>query len=318
MNNTYLTPGKQSNIPSENKMGAVEIEDASSGMRANVKEVSSAGSTTTDGLVTQNLDQGGVVVGDNALPEAKYRSPMDFTVTYTSASTITLTGLPFTIATGMQVRYILIRNSSTNITTRYIHGVNGYAFANSSGVITAYKNGSVASIFTSNDMYSVGLDEQDKGWDAGLSLIKVGEQSPNWTRVIDKQSLISASQDFTASFVDCGPEVYALGYSKVLFFATVDINDSLDPRFKVLAKHTGAGTEEYPLSDAKVKVHTDSTYVAAAASRYFELNDNADQLVVVEVDTTGGISWLQLQITAGTVGATAGQIDALYASASYQ
>lgn len=134
--------------------------------------------TSTQVLPTQGIDAGGVVVGDNALPNVDYKSPADFTATYTSASTITLTGLNFTITTGAQIKYITIRNSSTNIRKNYVAGVNGLDLAHSSGVITAYINGVAASIFTSNDMYEVGINNQEKGYDPTLDVNKTTEQAP--------------------------------------------------------------------------------------------------------------------------------------------
>jgi hypothetical protein len=143
------------------EIGAVEIKDGSSDQRASVNsngELKVTGSPTTI---------------------ADYKSPTDFTVTYTSASTVTLTGLPFTITNGTQVSYIKVRNGSTNITTVYVNGAGGYAFAHSSGVITAYLNGVATSIFTVNDMYEMGVNGQQKSYDATLDVGKVINQSPD-------------------------------------------------------------------------------------------------------------------------------------------
>jgi hypothetical protein len=127
------------------------------------------------------------------------------------------------------------------------------------------------------------------------------------------QTLLSAAQTLTDSFADCGTEVNARGFRNVKFFVTMDINGSNNPRFKVLGKHTySTGTEEYPLSSGKVTVLTNNTYTAAAASRYFELDDDADQLFVIDVQVDNTIDSLQLQACVGTVGSPAAQVDALY------
>lgn len=125
-------------------------------------------------------------------------------------------------------------------------------------------------------------------------------------------ALIDAAQTITDAFVDCGSEVNTRGFRHVKFYATIDINNGANVRFRVLGKHTYEGTEEYKLNDTKVKVLANNTYTAAAASMYFEIDDDADQLVVISVDTDNTIDSLQLQVSAGTVGATACQIDALY------
>lgn len=119
-------------------------------------------------------------ITDNmTVPVAEYISPTDFTVTYTSASTVTLTGLPFTLSTAAQIVYVKVRNSSTNVTKTYINGANNYAFAHSSGVVTAYLSGSATSIFTSNDMYEMGINGPKKTYDSSLDVAKVINQSPD-------------------------------------------------------------------------------------------------------------------------------------------
>lgn len=120
-----------------------------------------------------------IVSFGSPLTIAEYISPVDFTVTYTSASTITLTGLPFTLVSGVSIVYIRVRNSSTNVTTVYVNGSGGYAFAYSSGVVTAYKDGVAVSIFASNNMYEVGLNGQKKSYDQSLDTQKVINQSPD-------------------------------------------------------------------------------------------------------------------------------------------
>jgi len=136
---------------------------------------------TTKGLLTEIVDAAGNQItsfGSPILP-TDYKSPDDFTVTYTSASTVTLTGLPFTIATGMQISYIKIRNSSTNLSYCYVHGAGGYAFGHSAGVVTAYKDGVAASIFTANDMYEMGINYQLKAYDKTTDTTKTVNQSPD-------------------------------------------------------------------------------------------------------------------------------------------
>lgn len=136
----------------------------------------------TDGSQkTQIVDNAGQVITSFGSPStiAEYKSPTDFTATYTSASTITLTGLPFTLTTGAQIVYIRVRNSSTNLTVVYVNGASGYAFGHSSGVVTAYKDGVAASIFTTNDMYEVGLNGPSKSYDSTLDITKVVNQSPD-------------------------------------------------------------------------------------------------------------------------------------------
>lgn len=141
--------------------------------------------------------------------------------------------------------------------------------------------------------------------------------NPDYGHNIDRQPVLTAAQDLTATMTAVGSEVDVSTYKNAKFFVNVDINNSLDVRFQVVAHDVYGSSEDYPLSDAAVTVHTDSTYVAAAASRYFELNDDVDQFVVIEVDCANSIASLQLKAAAGTVGATAGQIDSVYVIVGY-
>jgi len=161
---------------SDIQIGAVEIKNGSSDQRATVDLIGSKGA-----IATQVVDASGNQITSFGSPStiAEYKSPSDFTVTYTSASTVTITGLPFTLSTGAQIVYIRVRNSSTNVTTVYVNGASGYAFGHSSGVVTAYKDGAVASIFTTNDMYEMGLNGPDKSYDGSLDTLKVVNQSPD-------------------------------------------------------------------------------------------------------------------------------------------
>jgi len=121
---------------------------------------------------------GGSGGGGSSSVSAEYISPTDFTATYTTASTITLTGLPYTLTSGVQVVYIKVRDTATNLTTTYVAGAGGYGFGFSAGVITAYKDGVVTNIFASTNMYEVGLNGQEKSYDPTVDVTKTIDQSP--------------------------------------------------------------------------------------------------------------------------------------------
>lgn len=126
------------------------------------------------------------------------------------------------------------------------------------------------------------------------------------------QALISSAQDFTAAWADLGAEIELKGARWVSLWLNVDINDTLNPQIRLLAKHTSAGTDEYSLpiatvgaSDIKVEVE------------YIELNVDADQKVTLSWEIARSLPYVQFQIKAGTAGATAGQIDSAYITYGY-
>jgi hypothetical protein len=121
------------------------------------------------------------------------------------------------------------------------------------------------------------------------------------------RSILSSAQDLTASWADLGDEQRTGGYRWVGLWVTVDINDSNDVRIKALAKHASGGTEEYSLP-----IKTVSAGSIAVQDEYFELTDDADQKVLLTWELDYLVPYVQFQVEAGTVGATAGQIDNAY------
>jgi len=117
-------------------------------------------------------------------------------------------------------------------------------------------------------------------------------------------ALITVVQDVTAAWVDLGGEVDVKGFNRIAVWLNVDINDSLDIRIRALAKHTSAHADEFNLP-----IRTVSASDVKVEDEYFEFNVDADQFVVLAVELGNVIPLVQFQVQAGTVGATAGQID---------
>lgn len=275
---TYKTSTTASNVTleaSDIEIGAVELKDGTTDNRASID--------ATGALK---------VTGGASSVSAQYISPADFNVAYTSASTITLSGVPFTIATGAQVVYIKIRNSATNVTSTYVAGANGYGFGHSAGVITAYLNGSATSIFSATDMYEVGLNEQEKAFDPSTNSRMTTSLKNVWNQYTDGEVLVTA-QDLTNAYADFGAEIDMRGYDTLSVYIITDVNSSENVNLKALAKHTPAGADEYELGSSGIK--TLWTTGASDSKLYYEFETN-------------GIPYVQLQAIAGTVGATAGDL----------
>lgn len=193
------TGGRSLNVNldgSDIELGAAELKDATTDTRATIKTDNTAGGTATALVVggQYNLAQstygdGDVVVGQYDVNgnlkvtggassvQAKYISPTDFTAAFTSSSTITLTGLPITISNAAQIVYVK-QTTAANAANTYVAGSAGISFGYSAGVITIYKNGSANAVLVTGDVYEVGVNAQDKAYDATTELNKVGEQSP--------------------------------------------------------------------------------------------------------------------------------------------
>lgn len=247
------------------------------------------------------------VTGGSSSVSAEYLSPDDFTAAYTSADTLTLTSPP-TITDDSQIVYIKVIPASGTAAT-YVNGDGTITIREAANVLTIT---GIATPFTAGDVYEVGINGATKAYDGTNDLLKVQEQSPVWERYTDAVTLEGTPQDLTANWADYGSEISMQGFSRLGLFLTLDINDSLNVRVRVLAKHTNAGAEEYNLP-----IKTVSSTDVKIEPEYIEFNTDADQLVILEVDTNLIVPICQVQISAGTAGATEGQFDASYITKGY-
>ena len=89
-----------------------------------------------------------------------------------------------------------------------------------------------------------------------------------------------------------------------MVWLNIDINDSQNVRLRAVGKLAKNATLEYVFP---IKVVTSSK--VNVQDEFTEFTDDADQSVLVEILTNGLVPIVQLQVEAGTAGATPGQID---------
>lgn len=120
----------------------------------------------------------------------------------------------------------------------------------------------------------------------------------------EKAQLIAttAPQAFTASWVDLGSQIEVRNYERLAVWVNIDINSTNDVQFRVLYALESGGHEYQAviLSPGSSEVKFEGEYL--------EYNVDADGRFVFEVGLMGA-NYAQVQVKAGTVGATAGQID---------
>lgn len=246
--------------------------------------------TNGDAVVAQFNEQGAMkVTGGGGVPIAEFLSPSDFTATYTSTTTITLSGVPFSITDSSQIVYVKVIPSSGNATF-YVNGQDGVTLTVSSNVVTISGAGTP---FASGDVYEVGINEQTKAFDSSTNSVMSSVLNPISSRYTDPEILVSA-QDLTASYADYGAEISMQGYNRLGVWIVADVNDSVNVNLKVLAKHTSAGSDEYDIDGVAIK----SLWTTGASDfkKYYEFD-------------VGTSPYIQLQAIAGTVGATAGDLS---------
>jgi hypothetical protein len=231
----------------------------------------------------------------------------------------TLAGVDFAVETGGNLATV-----KTNTDPLVTVGGGGYIRQDSTATIAIETGGNLAATATVlGTTTDAAIDSDTTGtlsgklrglvkifadvWDSVNSLLKVQEQSPVWSRGTDPVALIAVAQDFTANMVDLGGEITCGGYKYLRVWLTLDINDSTDCRVAVLGKHTTAGAVEAPYDPNKWTVR-DSTL--SATGTYREWNTDADGEYIIEIELDNAMPFVQIQIQAGTVGGTAGQIDA--------
>lgn len=142
--------------------------------------------------------------------------------------------------------------------------------------------------------------------------VRVGEVYPADTKYIGPEALIAAAQNFTAAWVDLGGEIPTAGVTHLGLWLNLDVNDSLNMRIRALRKHTIAHADEFP---GQVRVLSSSDI--KTQPEYIEIDTDADQCYLVSFPLDGVVPFVQIQIMAGTVGGTAGQVDSAYTTKSW-
>ena len=222
---------------------------------------------------------------------AEYISPSDFTATYTSSSSITLSGVPISINDSSQIAYIK-QVKADNTSRTYVNGANDITLAYSAGVITIYEKGVVVTSLASGDVYEVGINGTTKAYDLSTDANKTISLVNVWNRYTDPEVLVTA-QDLTDAYADYGAVIDMRGYTHLGVYIVTDVNASENATLKLLGKHTSEGTDEFELNGGT----TQALWTTAAS----------DAKVHYEFDVKGA-PFIQLQAIAGTVGATPGDL----------
>jgi len=317
------TEGKAIKVDSEGNLiltgdveiGAVENKDGTTDNRQSIKvDNATATATPTVALVggiykatedtyddndasPLHTDSNGnlKVTGGASSVGAEYTSPSDFTATYTSTSTITLSSLPFTISDSSQLVYVK-QILSGNTSVIYVNGSGGVTLSVSSNVLTVYKSGAAITALASGDAYEIGINSQKKAYDPSTQSNMESTLNPEYAHYTDPELLVTASDIVatTTVYKDQGAEIDMTGYNTLGVFVKFTVNDSATNTIKLLAKHTSAGTEEF---------------VQETAGDYIKTLGDASINIYYEFSTNHNIPIFQIQSTATTVGDTEGTLE---------
>lgn len=111
--------------------------------------------------------------------------------------------------------------------------------------------------------------------------------------------------EITNAWQDIGAEMVTKGVDSVGVWLDVDVNSSQNVRIRAIAKHEADGTDEYVLP-----IRTVSASDVKVEDEYVELNDDADQKILVEIALNELVPYIQLQIQDSNDGT--GQIESAY------
>ncbi len=220
--------------------------------------------------------------------------------------TVTFTG-PTIISS--QIRRVIAFISASVQPLIWEQGVNA-ALSYSAGTITVYAiDGNAAPIPATTTLVVVDWVAQDKGYDQSLQAIRTAPQySDRSYRQTDPVSIIAAAQNLTNAWADCGNEILVDGSNTLCWWINLDINNSLNVRFRVLAKHTSQGAVEYMLP-TKVVDTSATPYLVKFEGNQLEYNNaGVDAAFVLSFALDNCVRYCQPQIMAVTVGVTPGQI----------
>lgn len=113
---------------------------------------------------------------------------------------------------------------------------------------------------------------------------------------------------FSATWNDIGEPIGVKGWDSLALYVKVDINDTQNARIKFLAKTEVADTDLFLMDHNRVKC---PSATVPATEDYIELDSDADQSVEILIPDLYGIEAVQVQISAGTAGASPGAITSI-------
>lgn len=118
--------------------------------------------------------------------------------------------------------------------------------------------------------------------------------------------LISSAQLFTNSWVAVGEAIHVLESDLITFWLKMTANNSLNMQFKIVLMMEVAG-DEY-----SVPIYSTDPSKVRYRPQYYELDMDGVDTNIVERWDVSEAQFVKLYIKAGTVGATAGQVESVY------
>ncbi len=230
----------------------------------------------------------------------------DFTTTYTSATTITLSGFPSQFSDINDEDIVTLVQIATDGSVTKTYTRDNATMSTTSNVLTV-----TGATFTNTDTFVLYTNiPRVEAYDTSLDSKKTIVQNPAWARYTDKEALFSTAYELTASFADVGNEIDVRGYNYLTLWVTIDIGTSVNPQLRILHKHTSAGAEEY----REIYLGSPTSNKTTINLNDYEVGADSDQLFKITLPVTG-TAFVQIQAKDDANGD--GQIDALYVTKAW-
>jgi len=140
----------------------------------------------------------------------------------------------------------------------------------------------------------------DANLKAGRTVILNAEQFHySATQIIVRDSVELSEKGV---FQMIGSQISGQSYDYIKFFFTVNINDGKDIRLKISELSEYNSVEQYPLTNQKIVLNTNYIYKSKASERYFELSDDEDQNISLEVELNNTTAFVKLEASFGIDG----------------
>lgn len=231
------------------------------------------------------------------------------------ASDTTITWVGPTITTP-QIKYVVVVSPDLPNGFRvYQQYNNNVLITIAAGVITIANSGVLAPVPASTTAIEVIWVAQNKAFDSGINSNRGFQVNPLWgQRQTTPTPILTAAQDFTAAFVALGPVITTDGFTRISLWLNVDINNTVSAQIRLRAQHTLGGSL-FLLPILKPDTTIAGSWKILAEGEVIQLDNNADQLIVLTWDVSNSVPFVQPEIFAAVPGAPAGQI--LVASSAY-
>jgi len=216
----------------------------------------------------------------------------DFTVVYTSSTTLTVSGLSAyhsVLLADDIIAIVQIDNTGAVVNT----------YSRDDIVVTVTTNIITVSgaAFVATDTFIVYTNiARVQAYDSSQDIIKTIDQSPANDWYTGSVPLVTAS-DVGASdnaWVDQGSEIAMGGKNRLAIYVKLTPNNSTGVMLQVLSKDASGGTSEYVLD---------------VASSYQKVLGVSPTPIVYTFETDGVIPFVQIQTKASVVGTTKGTVD---------